>query len=1061
MNCCLNITIYMGVNGKALRLRTNMEASRPPMRTNVLRTTFQYLLTYEPFFRCRHECIDSVAEEVPDISDEDVDRVGAKRKCCDVPLIHVCERLVMATIGLCPLDSHGMIVGSDAKGLPIVSALHRYGSGATHRVAYDVSQLNDDFDIKLFHRDFPVISIVNNGAQNDRTFVPRLQSQAVEILVNFWLNSSAFLGTSSLALSFQIKHLLNGSIGFNEDPAVTLCHFLCGQLLNAFFGCDPLQTSHYCRLVCRQLWHRCHRYHLREVLIAFLAELENDTIGGETNAGATTASTAPYGCDHNVFKAILKPLECVLIQLPTKRNETLKWVLSTLNAHISRLSVDTIDDYQFEGEEKQFIDNDVNAKQINNVLPLYISFIQTFVNEVDVTKRLADGPSAPLTNGNCKTSDPHIQRTILLKALLRLLDHPLLHLDLSEETNGESRELAVQVVKLISRLQSNYYVLFERIDLITSNKKLKNSDNSDIELSKDVFVSAMANLSYLVHSESIGLCGTNFVPCIYTHVYVFGVHLQFIDVLLKSSVCLIYEKGLYLAQQLLSQINDCELEAHFLDLIRSIPIEKSLINIMVYSSVESHRKRALNIFRRLIVSFDSSGRYKILLSILSQPQQHSGLQGLVIGIYKDFMFTSELFLGHQLQRMMKLAIKSSLPEGVATDLLEQNDTIFATLNIVRYVCIKDNKTKNETKLWDIMPFVKDQLLRPLHKALDLSRAHYKLELCKLKEQKTGGSSSARKKSGPKVEVRIGGQKNGQIPNLPVDHKHKIVLLALQNFDLIEMAKTLSAGSNTLKSASAPKASVPFRSSMPNTCAACSVAHSMASTVVQPVTCLERRYRTAQSVCAGDERLSLVLNLDLLNADLVFTRLESGRGDGVRHQHHSRRIGFEGNLQRRVMRVNSVGDNAVKHLFVERRRLGYECGPGIDGPLALLQSGRRVTHRYSDTRVHQLSHIIAGRIQFRCQLFIRPFDCLKRVDGLNVLKRMGALLVPTDERALDVSAQIGRTERLTARCSLDLGQVTYECWTESGHSMPDESGRCLMNGFFDIDITIGEIVTEMT
>lgn len=569
----------------------------------------------------------------------------------------------------------------------------------------------------------------------------------------------------------QMKTLIATDFDIIWDLIPLICNRLRG--LNEF----RFKTFNCCEQLLLEVSVLCKP---KEVLIAFLAELENDTITVKDSDGEIQTVV-----DHNVFKAILKPLECVLIQLPKKRNETLKWVLSTLNAHISRLNIESLDDLQLEGREKQFIDNDLNAKQINTVLPLYIKFIETFVSEVDVLSRKVQTPGV-CTNGvaNSKTSDPQIQRTILLKALIRLLDHPLLHLDLSLETNTESREVAVNVVKLIARLQSNYYQLFERIDLISSSKRPKNSDSADIELSKESFNNAMANLSYLVLSESVcALNGLNFVPLVFTHVYVFGLHLQYIDCLLKSNVCLIYEKGLQLAEHLLSQINDCQLEAHFLDLIRTVPIEKSLIQIMIYSSVESHRKKALNIFRKLVVSFDSSGRYRILLSILSQPQQHSGLQGLIIGIYKDFMFTSDIFLGSHLHRLIKSAISSSLPEGVASDLLEQNDTIFATLNLIRFVCLKDTKTKNETKVWDIIIYIREKLLKPLHKALDLSRAHYKLELCKLNEERV--EKQNKDKDSVKFDVRIAGNSNGMLPNIPLEQKHKILLLALQNFDLIE------------------------------------------------------------------------------------------------------------------------------------------------------------------------------------------------------------------------------------------------------------------------------------
>jgi hypothetical protein len=50
----------------------------------------------------------------------------------------------------------------------------------------------------------------------------------------------------------------------------------------------------------------------------------------------------------------------------------------------------------------------------------------------------------------------------------------------------------------------------------------------------------------------------------------------------------------------------------------------------------------------------------------------------------------------------------------------------------------------------------------------------------LKEQRNEDN-----KNSANFEVRIAGNKNGLLPNLPTDHKHRIILLALQNFDLIE------------------------------------------------------------------------------------------------------------------------------------------------------------------------------------------------------------------------------------------------------------------------------------
>lgn len=114
------------------------------------------------------------------------------------------------------------------------------------------------------------------------------------------------------------------------------------------------KTFQYCREILQEIAQTCKP---KEVLIALLAELENDS----------------EGKDDNCFKAIVKPLQYVLLQLPTKRNETLKWVLSTLNTHL--VKIDLPKEYNLEGKERLLLEQDASVKRYTAILPLYVQFL--------------------------------------------------------------------------------------------------------------------------------------------------------------------------------------------------------------------------------------------------------------------------------------------------------------------------------------------------------------------------------------------------------------------------------------------------------------------------------------------------------------------------------------------------------------------------------------------------------------------------------------------------------------------------------------------------------------
>ncbi|OTF81011.1 hypothetical protein BLA29_006230 [Euroglyphus maynei] len=220
---------------------------------------------------------------------------------------------------------------------------------------------------------------------------------------------------------------------------------------------------------------------------------------------------------------------------------------------------------------------------------------------------------------------------------------------------------------------------------------------------------------------------------------------------------------------------------------------------MVFALDKHSRTTALFLFKQLVNCFEPTGRYKILYPILSQPRQHAGFQGVAIQMYKDFVFEHQVYQGSNLLRMIRSVISVALPKDANTDLLERNDIIFGLLNFLRYIMIRDPRHQNHTCIWDIATVIQENFLKPLQEALELSRISYKFELCKLKEMKLKMNKNDqqqgkgnKKKKGQNQSSQIDksvviypNEKPMQWPEMTIEQEHKEIMLALQNFELIE------------------------------------------------------------------------------------------------------------------------------------------------------------------------------------------------------------------------------------------------------------------------------------
>ncbi|XP_013777515.1 glomulin-like [Limulus polyphemus] len=472
------------------------------------------------------------------------------------------------------------------------------------------------------------------------------------------------------------------------------------------------------------------------------------------------------------FRALIKPLQIVLQRLPGKRGKSLEWTLNILGAHLESLPLPK--DYNLEGEERKLLDLDLCVQRIITQISLYLPFFEPFVEEVSLA-------AEKLQHISYLDRAIH-QRRIITLFLVKLLHHPLGYLDLSHterKAKSSSRVCAEEIIAYISRLQGNFLNVYHSLREQQKSKLLDSYDeqnNSLREAEVEMTVSeiALGVFGYMIFGEEVN---TKNIPSLYTHLYLLEENVNIICVLLENPKEMIYYKGLILAQVLLDKLKVAELSSKNLDLNDYFRMSKALIKVMVYCCVEEYRQLARVVFENYLKKLDFEGNYKMLFSLINS-EKHAGVQGYLIGLFKMRVLLSleekrksSPFLGVGLKKFLKVI--TVLPKKVETDLLDHSDCVVASLNLLRFLFLRDKKINNLTGTWSYLNEVQTEFLQPLRTALQLSQAHYKLKLEQIGEKQ--------KKTSVSKTVYVEGQ---PLPNLPANDKD-ILKSALLQFDLIE------------------------------------------------------------------------------------------------------------------------------------------------------------------------------------------------------------------------------------------------------------------------------------
>ncbi|NXH11345.1 GLMN protein, partial [Bucco capensis] len=449
---------------------------------------------------------------------------------------------------------------------------------------------------------------------------------------------------------------------------------------------------------------------------------------------------------------LLQPLQTVLLKLENKKAYSVGLSLAMIMNQLAPLPVPYT--------KQQIQEDKLGLCQCCNAV---VDFAKPFVNEV--VKNMEELP---------ENNDMELKEE-LLKFCMKSLKHPLLTAQFEQIEDIEEhpfRHFAAEITDILWDIR-------ELIPLVFLHHKGKsshweNQEFADIEQKNSA--DSLACLSYLMFVQHFGM---DHFPMVFSPSYLLQCNMTHIEVLLKSFFSAPHLQDLF--ESCLLRMEDNSLLHQYLEFRDFINVPQDLVKVMTLCPIEHLRKKSLNILQLFIDKFDTEGKYTLFRCLL-KTSNHAGVEGYIIKNIKDQIHLSLTgthdniwFTGHHLISLLDLVLL--LPEGAETDLLQNSDRIMASLNLLRYLVIKDSESDNQTGVWAALARIEQNFLKPLHVGLNMSKAHYEAEIKSKKENR-------REAHNPNTvcSVTVSGEK---MPAMTTEMQLQVLHSALFTFDLIE------------------------------------------------------------------------------------------------------------------------------------------------------------------------------------------------------------------------------------------------------------------------------------
>lgn len=487
----------------------------------------------------------------------------------------------------------------------------------------------------------------------------------------------------------------------------------------------------------------------KELLIGLLEQLEHDD---------------PETISESLL-LLLNPLQKVLLCLGPHKASSLGMALSSVLEQLCKLPVPVSSDQELD-----------DVFSLCRCCTQLTHFIGPFVEEARL-KGL---------NGDGRGTEGHMMRdlekalptredeltTELLKFCMQVLSRVLLEVQLRDlETSPVSplRDFASKILLSLRACGEPPPALVLRP--LLRHRQVEGFLEEQVRYPKES-LACVAHLLFVHHLEE------DMFPSVYNPVFCLRANMEHVCLLLSRTEESRIQKGLELYEKSLVRVDDCSLSVELLDIKCVTSVPQNLVKVMTICPHQHLRSKGLKVFQLSMDKFNTEAKYHFF-QLMLKTSHHSGVEGYIIKNIKNQIDSAlkpgnsnSWFEGVHLLPLLRLVL--SLPEGPETDLLENMDRIMESLNLLRYLVIRDKVTENQTGIWTELYKIEDVFLKPLRVGINMSRAHYERELLTTTESK--------KSKEPPVTVSVGDEK---LPNMTTDRQIQALHSALHTFDMIQ------------------------------------------------------------------------------------------------------------------------------------------------------------------------------------------------------------------------------------------------------------------------------------
>ncbi|XP_034558275.1 glomulin, FKBP associated protein a isoform X2 [Notolabrus celidotus] len=485
----------------------------------------------------------------------------------------------------------------------------------------------------------------------------------------------------------------------------------------------------------------------KELLIGLLEQLEHDD---------------PVDIAESLH-LLLNPLQTVLLCLGSRKASSLGMTLSSVLDQVSKLPLPVTKEQE---EDDVFL--------LCRCCTDLTNFVRPFVQEARLNTFNCNESTENMA-GELEGSKEDELRTELLKFCMKTLSHPLLEVQLKDPDTlalSPLRNFATEILETLSAIgESLPGLVFQPL---LKRKQVSGFLEEEVRYPKE----SLASLAHLVFVHHLT---ADTFPSVFSPVFTLRSNMEHIHLLLSRTEESRIQKGLELYEKSLVRVDDNSLPADLLEIKTFLKVPQDLVKVMTICPQHGLRTRGLKVFQMSIDKFDTQAKYNFFQYML-KTSKHSGVEGYVIKNIKNQVDSAlqpgnsnTWFEGVHLLPLLRKVL--SLPDGPETDLLQYLDRIMESLNLLRYLVIRDKVTENQTGIWTELYKIEDTFTKPLRVGVNMSRAHYEKEL-----QNTVESKRKKVKENSVLSVSVGDEK---LPNMTSESQIQALHSALHTFDMIE------------------------------------------------------------------------------------------------------------------------------------------------------------------------------------------------------------------------------------------------------------------------------------